>query len=183
MVSLRNSAARFEIPLTVIEGGSGSFTGVITETGQDSYRSNVFTEPRRVLRVRTPTIIRPGLVVRSPAGDVFIVGDNGNSEVPEGELWNSFKLFKATGQVAWFRRGVRNDPVTLLEVEGPPEDMGLIWATIEASSRETVERKLHLSLEEATFIVGADVQRDDTLDGRPVIRSDELLGIRIGVLR
>ena len=183
MASLRNSAARFEIPMTIIEGGSGTLHGIVTETGQDSYRSNVFTEPRRVLRVRTPTMLRPGHVVRSPVGEVFIVGDNGNSEVPEGELWNSFKLFKATGQVEWYRRGRRLDPVTRLEVESSPQSMGLIWAAIEANARETVERKLHLSLEEATFIVGADVQRDDTLDGRPVIGSDDLLGIRIGLIR
>lgn len=182
MVKLADSGARFEIPMTVIEGGSGIIHGVLVETSQHTQTATVFTDPRRIIRVRLPTRLRAGMVLRSPAGEVFIVAENGTSELPEGTLWDSFKLYKATGQVAWKRRGETTDPVTLLPVEAEPVDMGTVWVAIEPLTREAIERRLHVNIEQAQFLTGADVQRDDTLDGRPVTRSDNMMGIRIGVL-
>lgn len=182
MPSLSSISPRFEVPLTVIEGGSGVFHALIVEVSQNTQTATVFTDPRQLIRVRAPSAARAGMVVRTPAGEVFILANNGVSELSEGTVWESFKLFKATKQVQWRRRTKIVDPVTLLETEGDPQDMGLIWAAIEPMTREAIERRLHVNVEQAQFIVGANVQRDDTLDGRPATRSDEMLGIRIGVL-
>lgn len=182
MVSLKLAAARFEIPFVLVENGAGIFHGVLNEASQDTNRANIFTEPRRTLRVRSNLLVQPGMVVRAPSGEIFIVADNGASDVPEGTLWNSFKLFRATQRVHWVSRGKRTNPVTLLPEDGPPVDRGMIWATIEPVPREAIERRMHVSLEQAQFIAGAPIQRDDTLDGRPVMRSDNILGVRIGNL-
>ncbi len=183
MPSLTSVAARFEIPLTVIEGGVGTVNGVLVETSQNTATSTVFTDPRRILRVRQPAALEAGMVVRSPVGEIFIVGNNGASELPEGDLWQSYRLFRATKKVLWQRRGKTVDPVTLLPIEGSLQDIGEVWAAIEPANREAIERRLHVTLEEATFITGAAVARDDVLDGRPVVRSDEQLGVRVGIVR
>lgn len=182
MVRLASTAERFEIPLTVIEGGSGIFRGVLVETSQNTQTATVFTDPRRLLRVRLPSAIAAGMVVRSPIGEVFIIADNGASELPAEPLWQSYKLFKATGKLLWQRRGKRTDPVTNLEIEDDPEDLGEIWVAMEPLTREAIERRLHVNLEQAQFVAGAPIQRDDVLGGRPVVRSDEELGVRVGVL-
>ena len=118
MPSLAQTGDRFEIPLTVIEGGSGVFHGVLIDTSQNTQTATVFSDPRRLMRVRNPSAVQPGMVIRTPLGEVFIVANNGGSELPEGPVWKSFKLFKATQQVRWKRRGRTTDPVTLLEIEG-----------------------------------------------------------------
>lgn len=183
MPSLAAAAERFDIPLTVIEGGSGSFHGVIVETSQTSSDSRVFSMPRRILRVRPPSAVEVGMVVRTPMGEVFIVADNGGSEVPEGALWRSYKLFRASHQARWTGKGTVTDPVTSLQIKDKPIDKGLIWVAVEPAAREAVERHMHVALEEAIFIAGAAVQTNDMLDGRPVVRSETQLGVSIGVIR
>lgn len=183
MPNLRSASDKFEIPLTVIEGGSGTFMGVLVETSQNTASSTVFSQPRRILRVKVPTAARAGMVVRDPHGEILILADNGASDSTEGTLWQSFKLFRATQRVHWERRGRVTDVVTLLETEGVPLDLGMIWAAIEPTNREAIERRLHVNIEESQMVVGAAVLRDDTLDGRPVIRSDLQLGVRVGLIR
>ena len=62
MVSLASVARRFEVPFTVIEGGRGQVTGILSETDQNSQPSYVFVQPRHVLRTPFPTALKAGMV-------------------------------------------------------------------------------------------------------------------------
>lgn len=182
MVSLKSVQKRFESMFEVIEGGSGVLPGVISEAEQSSQPVYVFVQPRHVLRVRLPSALHLGMVVRSPAGDVYIVGDNGSSETSKGVLWQSFRLFEAQRTVTWERRIKTVDPITRLQRDSSIQLLGTPWVAIEALEREVLDRKVHASIEQSRFISGADVLPDDLLDGRPVVKSDLMLGLKVGVI-
>lgn len=183
MASLRHVAARFETLFNVIDGGSGVVRGELTETEQNSQPSYVFVAPRHVLRTRFPTAVKPGMVIRTPAGDVFIIGDNGPSETRFGTIWQSFRLFEATGQYAWTRRGKVIDAITKLEKDtNVPIDMGLIWAAMEPLDRQQTDREIHYNFGQARVITGAPIQPNDLVDNRAVSKLDKQLGLSIGIL-
>lgn len=183
MVSLKTVGARFEIPFRVIEGGSGVVMGVLSETDQNSQPSYIFVQPRHVLRASFPTAIRSGMVLRSQAGSIFIVGDNGPSENARGTLWQSFRLFEPTGLVEWRRRRKIMDPIVKVEREGgEPELLGRIWVAIEPVDREAYDVTLRTSFEQTRFITGAPILSDDLIDNRAVTKVDKQLGLSIGML-
>ena len=183
MVSLASVTSRFEIPFTVIEGGRGVVRGVLTETDQNSQPSYIFVQPRHVLRTRYPTALRPGMVLQTKAGSIFIVGANGPSENTRGTLWQSFRLFEPTAQVEWRRRQKVMDPIAkVLREGGEPELLGRIWVAIEPMDREAYDVTLRTSFEQTRFITGAAVQSDDLVDNRTVTKVDKQLGLSIGVL-
>jgi hypothetical protein len=180
MVTLSSVQSRFEIPFSIIEGGSGTFHGVIAEIDQHLPPSYVFTAPRAVLRVSTIGLLKTGTVIQSPEGIPYLVGYNGPSENRGGTLWDSFRLFYLNKQVLWQRRGKIIDPVTRLEQDNGLELMGNIWAVIEPIDRETLDRKVHTSFEANRYLCGPDVRQDDILDGKQVSRSDALIGLHTG---
>jgi protein gp37 len=182
MVSLQSVQNRFEIDCHVIAGGSGVVRGVISEADQTLPPSYTFTNPRRIFRANPASVVRTGMVIRTPAGAVFIVGKNGYSEVEDQLLWNSFRLFEATGQYTWKRRTKTVDPITRLETDGLPIDLGMIWMAVEPLDREVFDRKLHLNLEQSRFITGEAILADDILNSQIVVRCDFELGLRIGVM-
>lgn len=182
MVSLKSVQTRFETDFEVIEGGHGFLPAVISEAEQSSQPTYIFIQPRHVLRVRLPSALRVSMVVKSPAGDVYIVGDNGTSETSKGILWQSFRLFEAKRTARWERRVKLTDPVTHLKRDAGLQLLGNPWVAIEPMEREVLDRKIHASVEQNRFISGADVLADDILDGQPVVKSDVMLGVRVGVL-
>lgn len=183
MASLNHVAARFETLFTVIDGGSGVIRGELTETEQNSQPSYVFVAPRHVLRTRFPSPVKPGMVIRTPAGDVFIIGDNGPSETRFGTIWNSFRLFEATGQYAWKRRQKVIDAITKLEKDTNVDTpLGLIWAALEPLDRLATDREIHYSFGQARIITGAPIQPNDIVDNRVVSKLDKQLGLSIGLL-
>lgn len=182
MVSLKLAAKRFELMFSVVEGGSGQFRGVLSETDQNSQPSYIFVRPRHVLRVMPECPIAAGAVVRSPSGAVFILGDNGPSEHVSGPLWKSFRLFEPTGRYMWVRRSKVKDPITRQDREGPPQDMGLIYAAIEPMDREAADREIRANFEQARFIAAADIRSDDLIGNRAVTKVDRQLGLAIGVV-
>ena len=182
MLTLKTVGRTFEVPLRVVEGGTGTIYGVLSEAPQDTIPSYIFVPSRRVLRVTWPTALKFGQVVEAAAGTRFILGSNGSSEQPEGVLWQGFRLFEVTQKVRWTRRGKVIDPITRLEKEGVDIDMGLISVAIEPTDREDAERRIHTSVEKARFIAGADIQPDDMLGNYKVVRSDLQLGLKIGML-
>lgn len=182
MVSLKSVQKRFEVPLTIIEGGSGIVRGVIAEAEQNSLPAYNFAKPRRVFRVQPDSIVRPGMVLLSPAGERLLVGDNGPSESWRGVLFRSYRLFAVSKQVKWERRAFAVDPITQLE-----RDLGLVllgrpWVVTETTDRELSDPKLKRSFEQMRFVSGAAIQTDDILDGRTVSKSDTQLGITVGLL-
>lgn len=182
MSLLKKITAKFAIQFDVIGGQSGVIRGVMSETDQNSQPSYIFVAPRHVLRVEHPTAFSDGTVIRSPGGDVYLVGYNGPSETWHGTLWKSFRLFRISGQYSWERRTRVQDPITRVDKEGPVEDKGLIWAVIEPMDREQSDREMRQNFEQARFITNAAVVADDVIDGRRVTKVDRQLGLSIGVL-
>lgn len=179
MPSLRSSDNRFALPLTIVEGGSGAFHGVLSEPGQGDVPSYLFTLPRRLLRVEPGTPVSPGMVVRSPAGVTFLVGAHGPSEAVAEETFNSFILFEATGRFKWQTRGKTTDAIT-----GLPRDTGLqtqpsIWGFYEPATIEGFDRALRTNMETGRFMTNAPVQRDDMVNDMKVSRCDLSLGLRL----
>jgi hypothetical protein len=182
MVSLSSVGSRFTIDVEVIEGGSGVIRGVVSETEQNQIPAYIFVQQRHVLRTEAPTALKFGMVIRTPSGAVYIVGDNGPSETQNGVVWLSFRLFEASGQVTWQRRLKVLDPVALVERDDRLQELGTVWVALEPLDREVFDRKIRASIEQSRFISGSAVLADDILDGRQVIRSDVQLGIRVGVI-
>lgn len=182
MVSLSSVSDRFEINLKIVEGGSGTFRGVLAEAEQNSQPSYVFSPPRLTLRVKTKGLVKPGCAIETPDGNVYLVGYNGPSENHTGHLWDSFRLFRTTGQVEWSRRGTLTDLVTGLPRDAGIVHLGWVWAVVEQIDREVLDRKIHSSIEQARYITAAKVLADDILDGRQVTRADVQLGLMVGTL-
>jgi hypothetical protein len=170
------------IPMAVIEGGRGTIYGTLTETDQTQIPAYTFVNPRRIMRTNPASALRAGMVLRSPSGEVFIVGENGPSDAPGGMLWQSWRLFEATAQVTWQRRTSIIDAVTQLPREGQLQDMGMIWALIEPTDRETPDLTMRVSHEQDRLLCGAAIQHDDLVNGKKVIRADLVLGVRLGTL-
>jgi hypothetical protein len=182
MASLSKINSRFEIPLTVVEGGSGIIMGVVTEADQKQLPVNVFINPRHVLRTSAVTAVKPGMVLRTPAGSHYIVGYNGPSDQPEGTIWQSWRLFEATDQLKWERRTKVTDTVTQLDRDGPLEDLGMIWVAVEMLARQLTDFRTSQNFEQSQIITGRPVQTDDLLGGRKVTRAVIAMGITVGAL-
>lgn len=171
------------MPFEVIEGGIGYVRGLLTETEQQSQPSYVFVQPRHVFRAPFPTALKAGMVIRSPSGDVYVVGDNGPSEQKEGTLWMSFRLFEASGQYVWSRRVKTTDPITKLDRDiSEPEPIGTVWAVLEPLDREQMDREIRQNFEQRRVLTGAMILSGDLIDNRPVTKVDTQLGLRIGIL-
>jgi hypothetical protein len=182
MASLKKVGRRFEVPLTVIEGGSGTIFGVVSETDQKQIPVYAFVNSRHVLRTKVNSPVKLGMVVQTASGTKFIVGENGPSEQAEGTLWMSWRLFEATQQVTWQRRKKVIDVVTELERDDGLEDLGSFWAAVEPLDREVSDFRMSASFEQSRIITGRPIKHDDLVDGRKVTRADPALGIIIGVL-
>lgn len=182
MVSLTSVGRRYEIPFTIVEGGTGIIKGVIAEADQGQIPSFQFIPARQILRTPAQTALKFAMVLRSPAGMHYIVGENGPSEQTEGTLWQSWRLFEVTGRYNWKRRTKVIDPVTELERDDGFEDMGMIWCAIEPLDREVGDFRMSASFEQARVITGKPIKHDDLVDDRKVSRADAILGVFIGTL-
>lgn len=183
MVSLKTVGQRFNTRFQVVSGGSGEVRAELTETEQTSQPSYIFVQPRHILRVSYPTLLRPGMVVQSQIGSKFILGDNGPSETHRGTIWQSFRLFEPTGFYEWKRRVKTMDPITNTEQDaGQLQLIGMIWAALEPLDRMQFDREIHRQFEQRRFITGAEVLQDDLIDNHAITKVDKQLGISIGTL-
>lgn len=182
MPSLRNADDRFGALLTIIDGGSGQFTGIVSEPGQGEVPAYAFNLPRRLLRVEAGLPLRAGQVVRSPEGTVWMLGQHGAAETNNGTLFRNFRLFEATGQFRWERRGKAVDPTTRLPKDTGLQLAGMIWGVYEPGSSELFDRTVHSSFETGRFITTAPVELNDMIDGKKVSRVDLQLGVNVVTL-
>lgn len=183
MDRLKLVSERFFIPMTVVEGGSGVARLYVSEADQTSQPSYIFVKPRHVLRAPVPNALKIGMVVRTPAGQLYLLGDNGPNDSHRGRLWTSFRGFEPTGRYSWLRRQQVVDPITNTTRDtGAVVEMGPIYAAIEAMDRETSDREMRVFFEQARFITAHEIRPGDTLDGRVVSKVDNLLGLYMGVL-
>lgn len=181
MPSLQRSDDRFGTRLTIIEGGSGQFTGVVSEPNQGEVPSFQFNLPRRLLRVDVAMPLKPGVIVRAAEGTVWMLGEHGDAETSHGTVFRTFRMFEATQKFGWQKRAKKIDPVTRLETDIGMEDQPPVWGAYEPSP-EMFDRQMRTSFEGGRFITNAPIERDDMIDGRKVSRVDIQLGLRIAQL-
>jgi len=182
MVSLSSVTDRFVTEFSLVESANGVIRGVISETDQASQPSYVFVAPRHVLRVRFPSALKAGHVVRSNSGITFLVGENGPSETQEGTLWSSYRLFETTGRYTLSRRTTTIDAITKMKTEGVQTSIGSFYAAIEPIDRVQSDREMRQDFDQSRFISAADIRVGDILDNRLVTRVDKQLGLAIGIL-
>jgi hypothetical protein len=181
MPSLQRVDERFGSLFTVIQGGGGQFTGMLSEPPQGEVPSFQFNLPRRLLRVEAKLPITEGMVIRTPDGTAFMVGHHGAAESYQGALFRNFRLFEATGQFSWQRRGKEIDPATRLPRDTGLQDLPAIYGVYEPSP-EMFDRQMRTSFEAGRFITNSDVKINDVVDGRKVSRVDMQLGLRLCTL-
>lgn len=181
MPSLQQADERFGTLLTLIEGGSGQFRGIVSEPGQGEVPSYQFNLPRRLLRVEAGLPITAGQVVRSPEGTTWMLGKHGDSELERGITFRSFRMFEATQLFSWKKRDKVVDLATTLPKDNGLLDQPDIWGAYEPSP-EMFDRQMRTTFETGRFITTADVKRDDVVDGRKVSRVDLQLGLRLCTL-
>lgn len=179
MASLKKIAKRFEVPLTVVEGGSGTLSGMLVEPSQLMLQDNVFINPRRVLRVDANMPVQAGMVVRTPAGMHYLVGSNAPTERPGGSIANHWWLFEASAQVSWKQRTKVIDAVTQLERDDGYTDPVLIWAAYEPLDRQVLDRRMSVNFPQARLLTGRDVQPDDVIEDRKVTLITLSLGVKV----
>lgn len=181
MTLLSSADARFASQLTVLEGGSGLFKGIITEPSQGEAPAYQFNNPRRILRVRDGVPVKTGMVIQSQDGAIFMVAEHGASSKQGDILFRSFRLFEADRRFSWQTRQSTIDPVTRL-----PRDIGLsdpvmIYGAYEPAP-ERFDRQVRASFETARFITNRKVGLNDMVDDKKVSRVDEQLGIYLVTL-
>lgn len=184
MPSLSNSARRFEIPVEDLTAGA-SFPATLTEPQPTNPPAFQFTNERRLLRVRDGVADPVGHVIRTPAGERFVVADHGYSESRGTKvIFRSYRLYEVTHELTWERRQKLLDPVTKVE-----RDVGYVAVApgvalgAYETEREVLDRGLRTNFEAGRFITNAPVLLDDRLGGRQVVRVDKLLSIWICELR
>ena len=175
---LQHPTDRFSKPITIIEGGSGTFHAVMDEPPQGAVASYQFTEPRRIIRLRPEQSIPVPSIIKNGANDIFLVADLGSSV----GVFKSYRLFDITGQYTWQRRKKKIDPVTRLPLDDTElETIDVVWGVME-SQPEQFDRQIRSSFEINRFITNKAIQRDDIVDGQRVMRVDRMMGIYVASL-
>ena len=141
----------------------------------------MFNLPRRLLRVEATLPLETGMVIRTPEGVVYMLGAHGAAEHYQGSLYRNFRLFEATGQFGWQRRGKEIDPVTRLPRDSGLQDLPAVWGAYEPTP-EAFDRQIRGGFETGRFITTGEIQLNDVVDGKKANRADVQLGLRICVL-
>lgn len=135
-----------------------------------------FSSPRLVLRTRIESEVRPGAIVISPGGPMYLVGDHYAAE----DDYRSWRLFLVEKQYAWARSVKANDNLTgLAKNASAPQPLGNIWASIEHDRRMFTDPGLKLKTDRVTLITNTPVLVGDLVDGQMITRVTEDLGLYI----
>lgn len=168
---------RFATKFEIIEGGGGTFSGMIDEPSQGVSSAGQPDVPRRMLTVAPHLPITAGMVIRSPEGIPFMTGSHGYSENVQGTLFKSFMLFEADKYVTWQRRKKVIDPVTQVERDNGLENLPMLWGTYMPDPRKTFDRQVHVSFTGGNFLTTRLVEVDQLVDEKRVTRVEHLLGL------
>lgn len=176
MPSLSRVNPRFTARFEIIDGGSGQFSGVMSEPSSGEMPASQFTYARRQLRVDAKSPVAAGMVVRDSDGTPFLLAEHGNSESRGTTLFRSLRMFQLTKQYPHQVREKRVDPITQLDY-----DIGLsaevpIWGAYEPTA-EQAGGAIPVKFETGRFITGVEVALDEIVDGKQVTRVDRQLGV------
>lgn len=181
MPSLARTDSRFKVTFEILEGGQGTFQGVISEPDQGEVPSYIFNLPRRLLRVPPHLPLAPRMVVRDLSGAVFMLAEHGAAAHHDELTFRNFRMFQADNRYTWKRRSKTIDPITKLERDGEPTILGQIWGAYEPTP-EQFDRTVRASFEEGRFITAAEVLLNDIVNEKRVTRVDVQLGLSIATL-
>ena len=134
-----------------------------------------YKHPNVTCRVDHASLIQSGQVIRTPGGEHFLVTDHSKTID-----WRTHHLFMCDREVTWARPTTTTDTVTRLPRQGAtPTSMGTLWVMWERVRREFLDLNVRISQETHLIATGADIHRDDLLDGMKVTRVDRALGVQI----
>ena len=180
-VSLANVHRRHESMLKTIDGFP--FPGVVYAAGEGTIPSYDFSETRFLLRVRSTSPIKAGLVVVDTNKRVFLTANHDfalNQGVP---LYRTLRLFPANKQLKWQREQTVIDSLTQLERGNGKADLGTIWALKEPITREPIDLTLRIKEQAFRIITNAELRDGDILDDMVVRRVDDVLGLTLAELQ
>lgn len=181
MIGLKCIDDQFEIEFSIIENGSGNFKGIIDEISQTQAPSYVFSPPRRILRVNPRLLLSTSMIIRSPGGTTYMMGEHGDSETSEGVVFKSFRLFETHTRFPVERRTQVVDAFTGLKKDSVQTQVTTIWGAYEPLP-EVFDREIRVPTETARFITNYPLQRQDIIEGKSVFRVDKQLGLYIATL-
>lgn len=166
---------RFQSVYRTIDGRQ--FHGEIMNAPETIGSYDNFLTPRRILKVGPNAGLELGTTVVI-AGRKYVLGDNGESEQYGAINYRSYKLFQVDKSLSWSRKVRGKDPVTGIEREYAPEDLGMIWCALEPL--RSVVDDFNVPQNMYRLLTGADIQAGDLIDNRLSVHNVELLlGVRV----
>lgn len=156
------------------------FFGSIFPINPTALPTSVFVLPRLGLRVRPGALVAARDTFRDPLDRVLLAG-NWDLPLSAGIGWSRCHvLFQMTSQVSWQRRETKLDPVTRQQISnGPPVELGPIWASVESYTRGDEDPGLRIPTDRLRLITGAPIRLNDIIDGKTVKRLNHTLGVSI----
>ncbi len=182
MLSLNSIDEKFKIQFEILEGGTGTFHGIIDEIVQNQAPSFVFVAPRRLLRIDALLPVTTSMIIRSQGGAVYMIAEHGESESFQGTVFKSFRLFPTHEKFSVKRRTPVIEIVTgLVADEGEPVEIANIWGSYEPL-QEAFDRETRVAAETARFITNYEIKQGDIVDNKRIFRVDKQLGLYIATL-
>lgn len=178
---LSATRSRFDIPLKVIDKGSGTFYGALEDLDLSEGGTLDWVPPRRILKVPVDLGLRGGMVIETPKGMKYMVAFYSPSETSQGDPFRAFKLYQVTVQASLQRRSRVLDVRTQLPREGvlgPPQT---IYASFEPL-QEAFDRELRIPNEKTRLVTNEHVLEGDIINGETVIEAHEFQGLWGAVL-
>lgn len=172
MRHLGRAGTRFNEPVQII-GGPQTIARI--QRQQDKERVGAeFAYPKTTLRVMRNSILQPGMVVRLPGGEHFLVA----SHSATGE-YRTHHCFPTDREVSWERPKTKINPISKQKETDGREALGMVWVMWERTRREFTDLTLRVAQENYLIATGADVALGDYLDGKLVKRVSTALDIKI----
>lgn len=121
--------------------------------------------------------VEVGDIFTSRTGRVMMIMDN--AEIESGQnMQKAFVVRIMSVKVKWERKVDVIDEITGLAKTSEVEDMGEIWASMEASGKST--DNMHITVGKYTFVTNKPLEEGDTLGGEyRITRVDHLVGVTI----
>ena len=172
-MDLRNVGKRFEITFTRDDGRR--FTGFIYAPPASQTKSTTFITARRILKVSDQTDVKEGDFFRLPNGDYGLCFDMQDGYFYEPNF-HLFGLITLDQNLTWIRKTLVQDPVTLRNIPGEPEDLGMLRCALEYVRQD--EDSLKVPGSKYRLLCGKEIKEGDVLGGRYIVKKVyNILGI------
>ena len=177
MKTLNRTASRFEEWFTTDTGLRIRGRRVTASDGAAVTSS--YSEPRHVLHVRRNEDVVVGQHITDAVGNVFLLALHDEHI----GIRKTFRLFRMTEQVNWKRATTTTDTVTQETRTSGLNTQPAIWIASELYGREEVDRGLHISADRVRIITGANIQLNDVVNDKRVVRLTKVFGVNIAEIQ